>query len=197
MSGTYPPKPSALMGHSLSFVTALWTAVVIALIMAGYAVLQKALGPQMSWQDLFLQHLWHVVVLGGVIQLVCWLVLRRLLGQPLNQIYLHLYAVGKGHLDSIHISSNIREIRSISEGINLMVWRMRQISELKALSSSREEIRMIKKQMHRLAAHDPQVATIITEQLEQLEKNLLKLSEEAPRSDTAGDAADERGKGTG
>ena len=132
----------------------------------------------MSWQDLFLQHLWHVVLLAGVIHLVCWLVLRRLLGQPLNQIYLHLYAVGKGHLDSIHISSNIREIRSISEGINLMVWRMRQISELKALANSRQEIRTIKKQMHRLAENDPQLAAIVTEQLEQLEKNLLKLSEE-------------------
>lgn len=187
MSGAYPPKPSAQMGRSLSSVTALWTAVAIALIMAGYAVFQKALGPEMSWQDLFFQHLWHVVLLGGVIQLVCWLLLRHLLGQPLNQIYLHLYAVGKGHLDSIHISSNIREIRSISEGINLMVWRMRQISELKALSSSCQEIRMIKKQMHRLAEHDPQLATIVTEQLELLEKNLLELSAEEP----AGDACQE------
>ncbi|MBI4583544.1 MAG: hypothetical protein HY717_05940 [Planctomycetes bacterium] len=73
---------------SLSFVVALWTAIAIALSMGIYAVLQYFLVPNVTLSELLLNHLWHVLVLGSVIYLFLWLILKNVLLRPLQQIYL-------------------------------------------------------------------------------------------------------------
>lgn len=173
-----PPtaNPSDPKLRSLSFVTALWMALVIALAMAGYAVVQKMFEPQTTWRSLFIHHLWHVIVLGGVIYLACWMEFRRLLALPLNRIYLHLYAVGKGRLEPLKVNSNIREIRSIVEGVNLMIWRMGRASDPKALPDALEDLRVIRETIRELAAQKPDNFSELAGRLDDLEQNLSAIA---------------------
>ncbi|MBI4583552.1 MAG: hypothetical protein HY717_05980 [Planctomycetes bacterium] len=111
---------------SLSFVVALWPAIAIALSMGIYAVLQYFLVPNVTLSELLLNHLWRVLVLGSVIYLFLWLILKNLLFRPLQQIYLHLYAVGTGRLKELVLPTTVREIQTLVEGVNLMIRRIEQ-----------------------------------------------------------------------
>ena len=166
---------------SLSFVAALWTAAAIAVVMAVYAVLQKALEPDVTWRELFVHHLWHVFVLGGVIHLACWLVFRRLLDRPLNRIYVHLYAMGQGQLGPLQLHSRIRELVTIVDGINLLVWRMGRVLDPKALPDAQENIRVIREALSERSAQQPNAFSEVTERLDRVEKDLLALAQAGAR----------------
>ena len=162
---------------SLSFVAALWTAAAIAVVMAVYAVLQKAIEPDVTWRELFVHHLWHVFVLGGVIHLACWLVFQRLLGRPLNRIYLHLYGMGKGRLEPLKVESNVRELRSIIDGINLLIWRMGRSDDPNALPDAQERIATIRQRLRDLSMQQPEQSGEVTELLDGLERDLLAVAQ--------------------
>lgn len=123
--------------HSLSFVVTVWTAAAIALAMAGYAVFQFLLMPDLTVRELALRHLWHVIALGGVTYLACWLVFHRVLWKPLNGIYLHLYALGKGELEPLQVHTHIEELHTIADGINLLIWRISQERDANKLAEAR------------------------------------------------------------
>jgi hypothetical protein len=129
---------------SLSLIVALWTAGIIVIAMTAYAIWQYYTHPGISVGELIQNHLWHVLVLGAVIYASLWACFRRLLVQPLNRIYIHLYAVGKGQLEPLEIESNIREIYTIVEGINLMTSRMERAADPKSIPQTQEDIRIIK-----------------------------------------------------
>lgn len=135
-SPTDLPDPQIVKLRSLSFVVAFWTAVAIAVAMAGYAAVQLVLAPELTVRELVLRHLWHVLALGAVIHLACWLVFRHVLWKPLNGIYLHLYTLGKGELEPLQIDTRIEELHIIAEGINLLTWRLNQDRDAQTLSEA-------------------------------------------------------------
>lgn len=135
-SPTDLPDPQIVKLRSLSFVVAFWTAVAIAVAMAGYAAVQLVLAPELTVRELVLRHLWHVLALGAVIHLACWLVFRYVLWKPLNGIYLHLYALGKGELDPLEIDTRIEELHTIAEGINLLIWRLSRERDAETLTEA-------------------------------------------------------------
>ena len=109
---------------SLSFFVALWTGLGVAASMAAYAVFQFLAYPRMTLGSLFVEHLWHVLVLGAVIYGICWAVFRRVLIRPIRTIHMHLYAVGAGRVEPLELESDVTEIRMIVDGVNLMIQRM-------------------------------------------------------------------------
>lgn len=127
----------------LSFLVALWIAIVIALAMGVYGVWQYFSNPGITVRELARHHLWHVVVLGGVIHLSLWACLHCLLIRPLNQIYLHLYNLGGGRVQKLNINTSVAEVQTIMDGINLMIWRLDQwmdIDSLRNMFKQTEEI---------------------------------------------------------
>jgi hypothetical protein len=165
---------------SLSLIVALWTAGIIVIAMTAYAIWQYYTHPGISVGELIQNHLWHVLVLGAVIYASLWACFRRLLVQPLNRIYIHLYAVGKGQLEPLEIESNIREIQTIVEGINLMTGRMGRAADPKSLSLAQEDVRIIIEQVHSLSAEQPDAFSAITDRLVDLEKIILDLAQVEP-----------------
>jgi len=106
---------------SLAFVVAAYTAVVIALAMAVYAVYQYITTPGETVLRLVFEHTWHVLVLGPLIYVTLYVVLYTKVVRPIRDLYLKLYAITRGNLRFISVDSNIIEIAEIAEGVQLLV----------------------------------------------------------------------------
>ncbi len=106
---------------SLTLTVALYSALVIAVGMAIYAVLQYFLIPERTVLSLVLQHGWHVLALGTLIYVTLHGVLHKKVVRPIRDIYLRLYAISKGDLSPISVDSNITEIQEIVEGVNSLL----------------------------------------------------------------------------
>ena len=111
---------------SLPLLVSVSSAAAIAVSMGGYAVFQYLTTPGAAAVDLFVSHLWHVLVLGGAIYLVIWFVQARLLLRPIKRIYLHLYKVSTGRIEPLEMEPRVRELDTMVKGINFLVGRMRE-----------------------------------------------------------------------
>ena len=158
---------------NLSFLVAFWNAVVISLVMGGYALYQRYQMPDLSMEELFSHHIWHVVVLGGVIHFSCWLVFRILLFRPLKQIYLHLYSLGSGDVQELRVKSSVREISVIVEAVNVMIWRLKHWLDADSLKKTHEELEQIGLIAAQLRLENHDVSEAITKRVESLEDSLL------------------------
>lgn len=158
--------------RSFAFVVAFWTAVPIALAMAVFAVFQYFTLPDITLAELVAHHLWHVLALGAMIYVFCWVVFRRALVQPLHQIYLHLYKVGTGRLEPLELPSDIRELQTIVEGVNLMIRRMEQGFDPSAVEHTTQELAALRELAK--AAYDsaPEQSGEIMERLANLEQSV-------------------------
>lgn len=110
--------------RSLSLLVSFWSAVGIASAMAIYAVIQYFTWPGASATQLFVTHLWHVLVLGLVIYAIMRLVFGRVVLKPINRINRHLYGVSTGRIVSLKLQSGVTEIDKLVAGINVMTTKM-------------------------------------------------------------------------
>ena len=134
---------------SLASVVAGYSALVIALGMAVYAVYQYIATPGETILGLVLEHSWHVLVLGVLIYATLYAVLYKTVVRPIRDLYLKLYAITRGDLSSLDIDSNIVEISEIAEGVQLLLDEMdRSVPDLSltALSNRTQKIRSIAKE---------------------------------------------------
>jgi len=144
---------------SLASVVALYSAVVIALGMAAYAAYQYVSTQDKTVLGLFLEHSWHVIVLGLLIYVTLYAVLYKKVVRPIRDLNLKLYAITRGNLTSIEIDSNVVEISEIAGGVQLLLDEMdRGVPHvsLTALSNRTQKIRLIAKETEALdkAAQD-------------------------------------------
>ncbi|MBI4605497.1 MAG: hypothetical protein HY721_26325 [Planctomycetes bacterium] len=177
-----PGNTIAASQHSLSSVVALWTGVAIALSMAGYAVFEYLSAPGVTLLELIVNHLWHVAALGAAIYGLCWLVLRRLLIRPLEQIYLHLYGIGAGRLEELDLPTGVREIQTIVDGVNLMVRRMEQGLDRQAIERWHREMAGLRGLARQAFLRAPEEAQEILDRLMRLEHAFVSVIQSAKRA---------------
>jgi hypothetical protein len=147
-------------------------AAAIAASMAAYAVYEYATMPGHTLRELTVEHLGHVMGLGLVIYILCWGVFYFLLLRPLNRIYLHLYTVGSGRLKTLELDSNVREIRTIVDGVNLMLSRLKQGADSNALELAQKRIAEIREMTRQLTTPDQEQFSVLLDNLADLEKSL-------------------------
>jgi len=165
---------------SLSFVVTVWMAVAIAVSMLGYAVVEQQTMPGASLRELLVEHLWHVLGLGAVIYLMCWAVFYFVLLRPVNRIYLHLYSIGAGQREPLQLDSNVREIRTIVDGVNLMLARFKQSANAQALELAQSRLAEIRRMTHHLAATDQEHTQLLLEKLADVESAIPNIVSNAP-----------------
>jgi len=168
---------------SLSAVVSLWTAASIAGGMAVYGAVQYATTPGARIADLLATHLWHVIALGLIVYALSVVLLQRSVVLPLQRIHLHLYGIGAGRLQELHLPTRIREIRTIVDGVNLMVRRIEIGADHDALAGAQSEVEQIRQLASRLPDSDQSTASAILASLSNLERNILAL---VRKPDTAG-----------
>jgi methyl-accepting chemotaxis protein len=122
----------------LSLLVALLTAVVTAVAMTAYAVFQYfnqshgGADPH-SVVGLALEHGWHVLALGAATYVVLFIVLDRVVAQPIRALYVKLYAVARGDLTPTDVHSRVAEIQEVADGINMMLSQITSLNALKGM----------------------------------------------------------------
>ena len=170
---------------------AVWTALIIAVCMGVYGVFQFYQMPEMSVRELVLRHMWHVLVLGAIIHLFCWFILHWLLIRPINQIYIHLYQLGAGQLKSIEVDTSVIELRTIINGMNLMIWRMKKWLDSDAMYKARTQIEEIRLIATQLRMENEDIADALLRRVESLETSLLSVVD-VPRDVNEPNSTEER-----
>ncbi len=158
--------------RTLSFHVTIWLAVAVGLGMAAYAIYQYATMPGQTARDLLLHHSWHVLLLGAVIYIVSWVMIEWVLVRPLEAIYVHLYAIGAGRRSRLEIQSNVREIVTIVEGINLMLQRLEQSADDGAIQRTQSSLAELRKAIEELEVASPETKGATLDKLAGFEKSL-------------------------
>ncbi len=158
---------------SLSFIVTIWMAVAIAVSMGAYAAYEYATAPGQSLRELAVEHLGHVLGLGVMIYILCWGVFHFVLLRPLNRIYLHLYTVGAGQIKPLELQSNVREIKTIVDGVNLMLSRLKLGADRDALEHAQQCIAEIREMSRQLAITEQEhISHVLDKLADDLEKSL-------------------------
>ena len=110
---------------SLAGVAAACAAMANVLAMAIYGAYEYLAGRAPDLAGLVLEHLGHVFVLAVVGYGTAWLVMRRLVVEPMRRAESHMYRIGAGALRPLQLRTAIRELRTLEHGVNLMLERMR------------------------------------------------------------------------
>lgn len=158
--------------RSLSFFVTVWMAAAIAVSMGAYAVYEYAAAPGQSLRELAVEHLGHVLVLGVFIYILCCAVFYFVLLRPLNRVYLHLYAIGDGQLETLEMDSNVREIHTIVDGVNLMLSRIKLSGDCDALELAQQRIAEIQEMTRQLTTADHEHLGVLLGKLADLQKSL-------------------------
>lgn len=111
--------------RSLSVVIAVWTALAISVSMGLYAIVEYLYMPGVTFPQLLMHHLLHVLALGVAVYIVSLWVLHHILVRPLQAIRLHLLRVGIGRLEHLVIDTAVSELCSVVDDVNDMIERMR------------------------------------------------------------------------
>lgn len=165
-------KEPTMRTRSLSFHISVWLAIATAIGMGAYAIYQYATMPGHTVLDLLLHHSWHVLALGAAVYVVSWVAFHKLIVQPLTKIYLHLYAMGAGQFAPLVLKSNVSEIHTIVEGINLMLRRVEQGMDANALEHAQRDITELKETIGQWEVSEPDAKSLALEKLVALEKSL-------------------------
>ena len=132
------------IGRSLSFLVDVWTGLAFIVAMAVCVGVEYVRYPDISLNELLLHHLLELFLFGFVLCGISWIVLRAVLVAPIQKIFLHLYGVGGGDQSPLVVNTRVREIREIVDAVNIMLWRMKQQANLKALDPARDEVVQIR-----------------------------------------------------
>lgn len=166
--------------RTLSFHVTVWLAIAVAIGMGAYAVLEYLTTPDQTVAGLLLHHGWHVIALGALFYIVSWIAFDRLLVRPLNAIYLHLYAIGREKRSPMNLQSNVMEIRTIVEGINLMLRCHEQLGDSEPLRRAQIELAVLRQEVEEFEAGPPTEKAAMLERLKALEDSVQILIPVAP-----------------
>jgi hypothetical protein len=124
---------------SLTFLIAMWTGLALVVSMGVCIGTQILLHPDRPVVDVLLHCAPHVLLMGLLLYTACILTVRRVLLRPVNEIFLHLYNVHDGHVEALHLDGGSREVQTIVDGINTMIWQMEQQDEVRRRLRAAEE----------------------------------------------------------
>ena len=117
------------------------------------------------------------LLFGSVLWGISWLVLRAVLLEPIGQIYQHLYRIGGGDHSPLSLTTGVREIQEIVDAINIMLWRMDQDVDRKAVIHAREKVAAIREHITGCEGIDHEKLITILAQVSELERKLHQVGQ--------------------
>jgi hypothetical protein len=164
-------------GRSLSVVIDLWVGGAFVVAMAVCAAVDYIRSPDVPMGLLLSRHLQELLLFGLVLWGISWLVLRVVLIAPIRKIYEGLYRIGGGDHSPLVINSSVREIREIVEAINIMLWRMEQDVDKKAVNHAREKVKDIREYIGACEGLDRGKLTQILDEVSALDRKLHQIAQ--------------------
>jgi methyl-accepting chemotaxis protein len=164
-------------GRSLSVVIDLWVGSAFIIAMVVCAGVEYLRNPEVPMDELLSHHLLELFLFGLLLWGMSWIVLRVVLIEPIRKIYEHLYRIGGGDHTPLTIQTGVREIGDIVEAVNIMLWRMEQDVDRKALNHAREKVADIREYITDCEGIDHEKLSQLLEQVSTLDKKLHQIGQ--------------------
>ena len=164
-------------GRSLSVVIDLWVGAAFVVAMAVCAAVEYVRNPDVPLGLLLSHHVSELLLFGLVLWGISWLVLRAVLITPMDRIYQGLYRIGGGDHSPLVVSTRVREIRGIVEAINIMLWRMEQDVDRKAVNHAREKVVDIRAYINDCEGIDRDKLSQILDEVSALDRKLHQIGQ--------------------
>jgi hypothetical protein len=110
------------------------------------------------------------LALGAGLGLLCSMLLRRSVLRPLARIHLHLHDVGLGRLKPLPLRSEVVEVQSLIEGVNLMVRRLAEEAGGEGAYRIQESLESLREVARTIAFDSPEGAAEVLRDVDELEK---------------------------
>jgi methyl-accepting chemotaxis protein len=162
-------------GHSLSTMIDLWVGAAFVVAMAVCIAVEYVRNPDVPLAQLLSHHVLELLLFGLILWGISWLVLRVILIEPIRKIYEGLYRIGGGDHSPLVIKTGVHEIREIVEAINIMLWRMEQDVDRKAVNHAREKVVDIREYINDCEGIDRDKLSQILDQVSALDRKLHQI----------------------
>jgi methyl-accepting chemotaxis protein len=164
-------------GRSLSIVIDLWVGAAFVVAMAVCAGVEYIRNPDVPLGLLLSHHVSELLLFGLVLWGISWLVLRSVLIEPIRRIYEGLYRIGGGDHSPLVVSTGVHEIQEIVDAINIMLWRMEQDVDRKAVNHARDKVVDIREYINDCEGIDHDKLAEILEQVSALDRKLHQIGQ--------------------
>jgi len=164
-------------GRRLSAVIDIWVGAAFIVAMAVCATVEYVRNPDVPLAQLLSHHILELLLFGLVLWGISWVVLRLVLIEPIRKIYQGLYRIGGGDHSPLVINSGVHEIREVVEAINIMLWRMEQDVDRKAVAHARERVGEIREYINDCEGIDHEKLAQILEQVSALDRKLHQIGQ--------------------
>lgn len=149
--------------------------VVCALGLILYTIFEVIVDPPVDLMNFFTHHFLHVIATAVFIWLACWLTLRNSILRPVDAIFRHLYHIRLGRMGKLAYRTEVTEMNTIINGINLLVERFERTPRPEPLSHALDEIQQLRNLLRAGPGRSEDSQVEIMKSLTRLESNLLDL----------------------
>jgi len=143
--------------------------------MTAYTVLECIIEGGVNPTEVLTHHVLPTLLIGVFIWLALHFFLRKALVNPLSKICQHLSKISNGQLSILDERSNIREVKKIIWGINMLATKLKEAPTGVALKDSVDDVISLRGSLQTVAEEHPEILEQLVPSLvalEDLEKNI-------------------------
>ncbi len=158
-----------------------WTLAATLIGMAAYSLVEYVIERPSDWTTFLFHHVLHVAVIGLAVWIASFLVIRRLVIEPVDQIFVHLRRVAAGRLEFLDCTVGVREVGHVVASVNHLVCRLRRTPEPDSVSRCLDHLRGLRVALKTVSATAQDDLVPVMRLVTSLEGDLLDLLQEEPR----------------
>ena len=141
-----------------------------------YSAFEYLLGETPTLSEFAGHHLLPAVLIGVTVCVTLSIILHAKIISPVMQIFKHLYRIGSGQLSPLSLDSRVSEIRTVVDGVNLLVTRLKGDPKNGSLGKALDDLVKLRGDLEEVTAASNRSADTfvpVMQDLRRLEGDLL------------------------
>lgn len=141
-----------------------------------YSAFEYLLGEAPTLSEFAGHHLLPAMLIGLAVCVTLSIILHAKIISPVMQIFKHLYQIGSGQLSPLSLDSRVSEIRTVVEGVNLLVTRLKGDPKDGSLGKALDDLVKLRGDLEQVTASSNRSADTfvpVMQDLRRLEGDLL------------------------
>ena len=159
-----------------------WTLAATLIGMTAYSAVEYLIERPSDWTTFLLHHVLHVAVIGFAVWVATYFVIRRLVIEPVDHIFVHLRRVAAGRLEYLDCTVRVREVGHVVASVNHLVSRLRRTPEPDSVSRCLDHLRGLREALKTVSAKAEDELVPVMRLVTALEGDLLDLLQDEPRT---------------
>lgn len=132
-----------------SLQSAVTLAIVVSILvgMGSWTAWEYLTGERADLPEFLSHHVLPALAIGLIVWSVLTILIGRVVLRPINRVFEHLYRIGSGRLDPLEIETCIEDIRTVVDGVNLLVRRLKVAPENTSFGQAQDRLVKIRSDM--------------------------------------------------